>query len=143
MPAKSDYYSNHLLLLIFNAAPMDNIARDNILGSLTLTLALHTASPGAGGTQATNEISYTGYARTEAIRSSAGFIVAANQVTLALDIDFPAYAGGAGGIVTHFSIGTGFSDAMLYFGIVSPNLNISAVGNIPRLLAGTTIVSEV
>ena len=60
----STTFANDLLKLIFNATPIANIADNAVTAPLTtVTMALHTDDPGAGGTQSTNEVAYTGYAR--------------------------------------------------------------------------------
>lgn len=137
--AKSSYFSNALLQLIFNAVSIANIARDNLLGTLNLTVALHTASPGVGGTQATNEISYTGYARVSVSRTTGGWIITGGSVSPLTYINFPAFGGGVGGTVTHVSIGTGSNDTMLYFGALSPNIVVNALGNIPQITPSMTL----
>lgn len=139
MPKSNDFITS-LLQLVFNAVSIPNIARDTILGSLNLTVALHTASPGVSGTQATNEISYTGYARVSVARSAAGWTVSGTQVTPTSPILFAPFSGGTGGIVTHFSVGTGVANAMLYFGTVTPNLVITTNGAVPELTTGTALI---
>ena len=60
--SKSNTFENELLALIFNGTGIANLADNAVSGPLTnLYLALHTADPGEGGDQSTNEISYTGY----------------------------------------------------------------------------------
>lgn len=142
--SKSNTFENELLLLIFNNTDIANIGDaagiQNSAAAGSLYLALHTADPGEAGTQATNEISYTGYARVAVARSGAGFTVTGSQVTLAANQDFGKMTGGAGGTVTHFSVGKEISGATayLYKGTVSPTI-IVANGSIPRLETGTNI----
>src|SRR5262245_35265390 len=53
---KANTFDNDLLKLIFNATPIANIADNAATSPLTnLYLSLHTADPGAGGNQTTNE----------------------------------------------------------------------------------------
>jgi|SRR3990167_1726194 len=140
MPAKGSTYANDLLQLIFNAVAIADLAEnDSVSPATDLTVALHTSSPGAGGDQATNEISYTGYARVTIARTAGGWTVTANSVSPAADIDFPISAGGAGGTVTHFSVGTGVADKMLYFGTVTPNIVVTT-GVLPRLTTATAVI---
>src|SRR4051812_9927523 len=64
---KSTAYCSALLDLELNAIPIAGIADD--AGTYTyLEVALHTADPGAGGVQTTNEVAYTGYARAQVAR---------------------------------------------------------------------------
>jgi hypothetical protein len=145
--SKSNTFENELLLLLFNNTDIANIGDaagiQNSATAGSLFLALHTADPGEGGTQSTSEISYTGYARKAVARSGAGFTVAANAVTLAADQDFGEMTAGAGGTVTHFSVGKEVSGAtvILYSGTVSPNV-VVANGVIPRLKAATSITED-
>lgn len=50
--------------------------------------ALHTADPGDAGSQNTSEIAYTGYGRSQATRSAAGFSIASKNVSPASDVSF-------------------------------------------------------
>lgn len=131
--SKSDYFENALLKLIFNADPIDGIAEDDTTSPVTdLVVALHTADPGEGGTQATNEIVYTGYARQSVSRDAAGWLVSGSNAWPVDPVAFPEMTGGAGGTVTHASVGDGISDHILYSGPVTPNINV-VNGVVPRL----------
>jgi hypothetical protein len=103
-----------------------------------LTVALHTASPGAAGTQATSEIAYTGYARIAIARTAAGFAVVAGIVTPVATIAFGTMTAGVGGTVTHFSIGTGVGNYLICFGTVTPNI-VVANGVTPELTPATAV----
>jgi hypothetical protein len=80
------------------------------------------------------------YARQAVARSGAGFTISGNNATLAALVTFPAMAGGAGGTVTHFAVGTDSSGAgnLLFFGTVTPNLAVVA-GITPKLDTTTAI----
>jgi hypothetical protein len=80
------------------------------------------------------------YARIAVARSSGGFTVSSNAATLASIATFAAMAGGAGGTVTHFGLGTDSTGAgnLIFFGTVTPNLAVVA-GVTPKLDTGTTI----
>lgn len=138
MPAKSTTFANSVLALFFNGTAIPDLAQDD--GSspaTTLTVALHTASPGVGGTQSTNEISYTGYARIAVARTSGGWTVSAGSVVPVANIDFGVMTAGTGGTVTHWSVGSGVSNYLMYFGTVTPNI-VVANGVTPRLTTGST-----
>lgn len=140
--SKTDTYENSLLQLIFNATAIANLAQNNATSpATTLTVALHTADPGETGTQLTSEISYTGYARVAVARTSGGWTVTGNSVSPVANIDFGAMTAGTGGTVTHFSVGTGTSNAMLYKGTVTPNIAVTT-GVTPRLTTATTITED-
>lgn len=136
--SKSDSFENALLLLIFNNTNIANIGDatglrgSTVVGSLFISL--HTADPGEAGTQATNEIAYTGYARQALARTSGNFSVTGNTMSLAVNVDFPEMTGGAGGTVTHWAVGVAVSGAttILYKGTVSPNIAV-ANGVTPRI----------
>lgn len=145
--SKSNACENSLLLLIFNNTDFANIGDaaglQNSAVAGSLYLSLHTADPGEAGNQSTNEIAYTGYARVAVARSSAGFTVSGNAVTLTANADFPEMTGGAGGTVTHFGVGTAPSGSgvLLYSGTTDPDILVST-GIIPRLKTTTSITED-
>ena len=61
---------NDILKKLYQAVELSWDANTN------LYLALHTADPGAAGSQTTNEATYTSYARVSVARSTAGWTVA-------------------------------------------------------------------
>lgn len=141
--SKGDTFENDLLKLIFQAVGIANIADNAGTGPLTnLYVSLHTADPGEAGTQLTNEVAYTSYARVAVARSAGGFTVTGNSVSPAANIDFPAATGGTA-TATHFAIGTAASGAgkILYKGAISPTIAI-ATGVTPRLTTASTITED-
>jgi hypothetical protein len=133
--SKGNTFEDDILKLLLNGTAIANIA-DNA-ASLPLTvlyLSLHTADPGEAGSQTTNEIAYTGYARQSVARTTGGWTVSAGVASLAVNVDFPEMTGGAGGTVTHWAVGTASSGAgkILYKGAVSPT-QVIATGVIPRI----------
>lgn len=147
MSGKSNYLQNGLLALIFNATSIANLAENASVSPLTtLYVALHTADPGNGGNQSTNEISYTGYARVAVARTSGGWVVSGSsptQVSPAANITFPTSTGGTGGTVTNWSVGTAASGTgnILYSGPVSPQVNVIS-GVTPQLTTSTAITED-
>ena len=140
--SKGDTYENDILKLIFQAVTIADLAEnDTTSPATTLTVALHTADPGEGGTQATSETAYTGYARVTVARTSGGWTVTNNSVSPAANIDFGECTASAGGAITHFSVGTGVASKLLYSGTVTPNITM-AVGVIPRLKTTSTITED-
>jgi hypothetical protein len=109
----------------------------------SLYVSLHTADPGEAGSQTTNEISYTGYARVAVARSGAGWAVTGNSVSPAAAVTFGAMTAGAGGTVTHFGVGTDPSGAgkLLYKGTVTPNVSVTN-GVTPQLTTATAITED-
>lgn len=140
--SKGDVFESDWLKLIFNGTPIANIA-DNAASSpaTTLTVALHTADPGEAGTQLTNETAYAGYARIAVARTSGGWTITGSSVSPVANIDFAECTATPGAAITHFSVGTGVSNKLLYSGTVSPNISM-AVGVIPRLKPSSTITED-
>lgn len=145
--SKSNSLETGLLELIFKNTNLANVGdATGLRGSSTagsLYVSLHTSDPGEAGSQTTNEISYTGYARVAVARSGAGFTVSGNSVSPAANVDFGEMTGGAGGTVTHFGIGTDPSGAgtLLYSGTVSPNVSVTA-NVIPRVKSTSAITED-
>jgi hypothetical protein len=139
--SKSNTNETGLLALIFNGTTFANIA-DNAGTSpaTTLTVALHTGDPGEAGNQSTNEATYTSYARVAVNRNSGGWTVSGNQVENAAQIDFPAATGGSE-TITHFSVGTGTGNVMLYSGALTSSLAVSS-GITPSFAAGAITITE-
>jgi hypothetical protein len=140
--SKSNALETSLLALLFNATPIADLAdNDATSPATTLTVSLHTADPGEGGTMTTSETAYTGYARVTVARTSGGFTVASGAVTLVANLDFGECTASPGAAITHFGIGTGVSNNLMYSGTVTPNIAL-AVGVIPRLKNTAAIVTE-
>ena len=140
MAAKSTTLCTQILALLLNATAIANVADNAASSPLTnVYLALHTASPGAGGNQSTNEAAYTSYARVAIARSSSGFTVASGTATLTSAVNFPTATGGSE-TETYFSVGEAASGAteIFYFGPLSPTIAVSN-GVTPQLTTGTTI----
>lgn len=146
---KSTLFANDVLALIFNATAIANLAQNNGTSPATsMVFALHTAIPGLAGDQSTSEISYTGYARVNVLRQASGFAAPSGGIIFpAANVDFGAMSAGAGGTVTHASIGTTPSttaNKMLYYGSVTPTIAVTN-GVTPRLTgaaAGNTNITE-
>lgn len=138
---KSAAYDNDFLKLTFNAVAIANIA-DNAAAAplVNLFVALHTADPGAAGTQSTSEIAYTGYARVAVARGAGGWTVTAGAVVPLAAITFGLMTAGAGGTATHWSVGvaSGGATKILYSGAISPTI-VVGVGVTPQLTVASTI----
>ncbi len=140
--AKGSTFSNDLLKLIFNATAIANIADNAASSPLTnLYVSLHTADPGAGGSQTTSEAGYTSYARVAVARTSGGWTVTSATVVPAATITFPASTGGSAASITNWAVGTDSSSTgkILYTGTVTPNLTVVSGGAAPLLTAASTI----
>ena len=144
--SKSNTHENDYLLLMFNNTTMTLVGdAAGILQSAaagSLYFSLHTSDPGEAGSQTTNEVAYTSYARVAVARSGAGFTVSTNTVALVANVSFPAGTGGSG-TATHWGIGASSSGAgkLLYKGAISPTI-VCGNGVTPQLTAGTVVTED-
>lgn len=120
------------LLLAGSGNPITNFASTS--GSTTVWCSLHTADPG-GGTQATNEVSLTAYARVSVDRSTAASVgwTFSTSVSSAYAsasplsaINFPTLTSTSTGTATHWSVGQSSAGAgqMIGYGAISPSINL-------------------
>lgn len=141
--SKSNSWENAILALLFNGTALANIA-DNAASSpiTSLYVSLHTADPGEGGDQTTNEATYTSYARVAVARNSGGWTVSGNAVTNTAAIVFPEATGGSN-TITHFGVGKSSSGAgvLLYSGALTASLAVST-GIQPQFAAGDLDITE-
>jgi hypothetical protein len=138
--AKGSTWSNDFLKLLFQAAAIANIADNAASSPLTnLYVSLHTADPGAAGSQTTSESAYGSYARVAVARTSSGWAVSSNVASPVANVDFPQCTSSTA-TITHFMIGTASSGTgkNLYSGTVTPNISVSS-GVTPRLTTSTTV----
>ena len=141
--SKSSSFENSLLLLIFNGTGIAGLADNDATSPNTnLYVSLHTADPGEGGNQSTNEVAYTSYARVAVPRDGTGFTITDNVANPTTAINFPAGTGGSG-TATHFGVGMSASGAgvLLYSGEITPNV-VCGAGVTPQLTTATSITEE-
>jgi len=141
---KSTSASNSILALIFNATTWADIAENDSSSPATnLYLSLHTADPGVGGSQTTNETSYTNYARIAIVRTTSGWDVPSGGATANAALAQFAQCGASGATLTHVAIGTGASGTglVLYAGALTSSLAV-ANGIQPQFAAGSLDVTE-
>jgi len=140
---KGSTFDNQLLALILNGTSIPGIADNAASTPLTqLFLSLHTADPGVGGNQTSNEAAYTGYARQPVPRTGLGFSVSGTSATLTSSVVFPTATGGSETEV-YCAVGIAPSGAgtILYRGPITPSLSVTA-GVAPQLTTGTTITES-
>lgn len=143
MPVSNAFQSDLMGLLFGNSA----VANIGSAGGLqpssaagSFFIALHTATPGAAGTQATNEAAYTSYARVAVSRAIAGSWTQSGSspttISNTATITFPAATGGSE-TETFFSIGYQTSGAtkIVAFGALTASLAVST-GITPSFAAG-------
>ena len=145
---KASTFENALLKLLFNGTTVTGVADNTASTPATvLCLALHTADPGAGGTQTTNEAAYGSYARVAVNRNSGGWTVSGNQVALTAIEQFPAATSGSE-TETWFSVAVPSSGSsctgslvILYRGPITPNIVVST-GVTPELTTSTLVTEQ-
>jgi hypothetical protein len=141
---KSTATCNSILALIFNATAWADLAQNDGSSPLTdLYVSLHTADPGVGNNQTTNETAYTNYARIAIARTTGGWDAPSSGATQnAALAQFPQ-CGASGATLTHVAIGTAASGAgtVLYAGALSSSLAV-ANGIQPQFAAGALDVTE-
>jgi hypothetical protein len=143
--AKANVTSNNWLKLLFNATAIANIADNAASSPITnIQVALHTADPGAAGTQATSEAAYTNYVRVAVVRTTGGWTASSAQSTSPVAAITFATSGASGTTITHFSVGKTASGAtdIFYSGTVTPNIAIGAAGITPQLTTATAITES-
>jgi hypothetical protein len=141
--SKTNSLENSLLLMLFNATAIANLADNAASSPLTnLYVSLHTADPGEAGSQTTSECTYGSYARVAVARSGSGWTVTANSVSPAAQINFPEATSGTE-TATHLGIGSLTSGAgvLYYKGTITPNIAISS-GVTPALTTATAITED-
>lgn len=104
-------------------------------------ISLHIADPGEAGSQTTNEIAYTSYARVAVARTAGGWTRTVSQIANTALVQFPQCTGGTG-TATHFGIGTDSSGAgnLILKGALTSSLAISN-GIQPQFAAGALTAS--
>lgn len=107
-------------------------------------LALHTASPGEAGTQATNEASYGGYSRISIQRRYTRWNVVGTALSNVDLVQWPTCTSGSS-LVTHFSIGvengsTGWGNVMICYGQLPSVLSVST-GVQPQFAPGSLVIT--
>jgi hypothetical protein len=144
MPKSTDT-CNKILALIFNATAWADIAENDTSAPLAdLYLSLHTASPGVGNSQLTNEGTvYTNYVRVAVARTTSGWDVPSGGATQNAALIQFAQCGASGATITHVAIGTASSGAgtVLYQGALSSPLSVAS-GIQPQFAAGALDVTE-
>lgn len=141
---KSTATCNSILALIFNATAWADIAEnDSSAPATNLYLSLHTADPGVGNSQTTNETAYTNYVRIAVARTTLGWDAPASGATANAALAQFAQCGVTGATLTHVAIGTASSGAgtVLYAGALSSSLAV-ANGIQPQFAAGALDVTE-
>lgn len=134
---------NDILELLFKATAIANVADNAASSPITnVEYSLHAGDVGETGTQTTNEIGYTSYARVAVARSGSGHTVTANSVSPAATVGFPQGSGGSG-TASHFATGQAHTSTgkVWWYGTISPNI---VTGNLitPQLSTATAMTID-
>jgi len=140
---KSTATANSIVDLMYSATNWANVADDTATAPLANTyVSMHTASPGTGDDQTTNETAYTNYAR-QAVARSTGWDAASGGATAnAATVSFPQ-CGASGATLTHVAVGTtvGSAGHVWHQGALNSTLAV-ANGITPQFAAGALTVTE-
>ena len=146
MSGKSDTLEYNLLRLIFNGVGITSLASS--VGTTALWVGLHTADPTDEASTA-NE-GYTGYARVQTQRSTAGWSVtsgtSATKATAApvANIDFAQNTSTSTGTIGYASVwmsSDASSSGCLYVGTLSPVMYL-AQNTFPRITTGSSFTED-
>ena len=110
---KADTWELGLLNLLFTNTAFGGVGDSTGLPASgttgSLYVSLHTASPGDGGDQTSNEANFTSYARVAVARTAGGWTVAEASLvasaTNTAQVTFPQCTGGSN-TITHVGVGT-------------------------------------
>lgn len=144
----SNAFENSLLLLLFNNTDIANVGDaaglQNSVTAGSFFISLHTADPGETGTQATNETSYTGYARVAVARSGAGWTVSGTAPTQAANAAIITFGTSTVGTptITHFGVGLESAGAtvLMASGILTASQVIN-IGGVNTFAIGALVVT--
>jgi len=133
--SKGNATENDIIKFIFQNVAMPSYGSN-------LYLSLHTADPGEGGDQTTNEASYASYARIAVARDNTGWTVSGSLSSNAALLQFPQCTGGSN-TITHIAIGTLSSGAgqILYSGALNAPLSVSNLIQ-PQFAIGDLDITE-
>lgn len=142
---KSTATRNAFLALLYNATAWANVADNAASSPLTnIAMALATASYGAASTLASNETTYTNYARKNDIaRTTSGWTAPSSGATQnAAAIEF-AQCGVTGATITSAATGKTGGGAAEIFHYGDLNASIAVSNQIqPRFPAGNVTITE-
>lgn len=143
MPKSTTFCNDFLNLILRGTAITDLAENDTSSPTTSVYLSLHTATPGIGGLQTTNEATYTPYVRLAVSRTGAGWAVASGGATSnSLLSQFVECASGSD-TVTHVAVGTDSSGAgkVLWAGALAASRSISA-GIQPQFAIAALTITE-
>ena len=143
--SKFNAFEDSWLQHIFENAAIANVGDASGLpasaGAGNIDVSLNTGSPGEGGTLATSEATYTGYARESIGRSASNWTTSSGITDNDNAITFGQCTSGSD-TITHFAAGTNPGSLVsMYYGALDASLAVSA-GITPQFAAGALNFSE-
>ncbi len=134
---KGATWASDLLKLYFLGTAVATVANNAASPFTSHVVALHTADPGSGGSQLTNEAAYTGYARALVPRNGSGWTVLGMVVSLTADVAFGQCTANPGPPLTHWSVSRG-GGTIDYFGTITPPIIMDTLV-VPVLTIASTV----
>ena len=131
--SKSNFLESEFIEAIFGAG--------SVTPASNYFISLHTADPGQGGNQTTNEATYGGYARQQ-IAVPAGWLTGQDSAQNVNDVLFPEATAGSE-TITHFGVGelsSGVGD-LFYLGPLTASVPVTT-GVTVKINAGNLVVTE-
>jgi hypothetical protein len=135
---------NNFLKLLYNATAWADVAENDSSSPLTnISVALATASYSGASTLASNEATYTNYARQDVARTTSGWTAASGgQTTNVAAIEYPQ-CGASGNTITSAATGKAGGGAAEVFHYGDLNASIAVSNQIqPRFPIGAVTITE-
>ena len=144
MSASNTFSTDVLKLVLANIAASNIGDSSGLQPSATagsLYISLHTADPGAAGSQTTSEAAYTGYARVAIARSGSSWTFGTGTASNASSVTFPAATAGSE-TETYFCVGTAATGTgeILFRVPLSSSVSIAS-GDTPSFSAGSLTIT--
>lgn len=141
--SKSNAMETAFLKLYYQAVTWAGIAENDTSSPVAfIYLAAHTASPGEGGTQATNEATFGSYVRVAVARTAGGWTVTGPLVENAALVQFAECTSGSE-TITHLSSGLASSGASEIGHIITLDTPRAIVaGSVLQFAAGAIEITE-
>jgi hypothetical protein len=143
MPKSTTFCNSFLNLILRGTAITDLAENDSSAPATNVYLSLHTADPGVGGLQTTNEATYTGYARLAVDRTGTGWDAAGAGATTNAALAQFAECTALSDTITHVAVGRDAAGAglVLWAGALSAARSISA-GIQPQFADSALTITE-
>jgi len=141
--SKSNAMEEKFLKLYYQAVAWALIAENDTSSPIpNIYIAAHTALPGEGGTQATNEATFGSYVRIAVVRSAVGWTVTGDTCVNAALAQFAECTSGSE-TITHLSTGTASSGASEIGHIITLDTPRAIVaGSVLQFAAGAIEITE-